>query len=44
VDLDLAQLQNGSLLYRNLSDSVRFRLTVYPNVRTSVTEMMDWKQ
>ena len=44
VDLDQAQLHNGTLLYRNSSNSVRFRLTVYPQARVSVTETMEWKQ
>ncbi|MBZ5601977.1 MAG: hypothetical protein LAO79_06700 [Acidobacteriia bacterium] len=44
VDLDTAQLQNGSIIYRNSSGTVRFRLIVYPRARVSVTETMDWKQ
>ena len=44
VDLDPAQLQNGSLIYRNSSNTVRFRLTVYPQARVSVTETMQWTQ
>jgi hypothetical protein len=44
VELDAAQLQNGSLIYRNSSDSVLFRLTVYPYGRVSVTETFLWKQ
>ena len=44
VDLDQAQLQNGTLLYRNSSNLVRFRLTVYPRARVSVTETMEWKR
>jgi hypothetical protein len=44
VDLDQAQLQNGTLIYRNSSNSVRFRLTVYPQARVSVTETLLWKQ
>jgi hypothetical protein len=44
VDLDTAQLQNGSILYRNTSSTVRFRLIVYPRARVSVVETMDWKQ
>jgi hypothetical protein len=42
-DLDAAQLQNGNLIYRNSSNAVRFRLSVYPNSRVTVTETMDWK-
>jgi len=44
VDLDAAQLQNGSIIYRNSSGTVRFRLTVYPTTRVSVTETMEWRQ
>ena len=44
VDLDAAQLQNGTLIYRNSSNSVRFRLTVYPSARVSVTETLNWKR
>lgn len=44
VDLDAAQLRNGTLIYRNSSNSVRFRLTVYPYGRVSVTETFAWKQ
>ncbi len=44
VDLDMPQLQNGSIIYRNSSGTVRFRLIVYPKARVSVIETMDWKQ
>jgi hypothetical protein len=44
VDLDTAQLQNGSIIYRNSSPTVRFRLIVYPRARVSVTESAEWKQ
>ena len=44
VDLDTAQLQNGSIIYRNSSPTVRFRLIVYPRARVSVVETMEWKQ
>jgi hypothetical protein len=44
VDLDPAQLQNGNIIYRNSSAEVHFRLTVYPNAHTTVTETMDWKR
>jgi hypothetical protein len=44
VDLDVAQLQNGGLIYHNTSNAVRFRLTVYPQGRVSVVETLDWKQ
>jgi hypothetical protein len=44
VALDAAQLQNGSLIYRSVSNSVRFRMTVYPQARVSVVETLEWKQ
>jgi len=44
VVLDAAQLQNGSLIYRSISKSVRFRMTVYPQARVSVVETLEWKQ
>jgi hypothetical protein len=44
VDMDAAQLSNGSILYRNSSNSVRFRLVVYPRARVSVAETLQWKQ
>ncbi len=44
VNLDSAQLYNGSMLYRNASSSVRFRLVVYPRDRVSVIETLDWKK
>ena len=43
LDLDTAQLQNGSILYRNASRTVRFRLIVYPKARVSVVETFEWK-
>jgi hypothetical protein len=44
VQLDAAQLQNGSLIYRNSTGTVRFRLTVYPRTRLSIIETLEWKQ
>ncbi len=44
VALDAAQLQNGTLIYRNVSNSVRFRMTVFPQARVSVVETLEWKQ
>ena len=44
VALDAAQLQNGSLIYRSVSNSVRFRMTVFPQARVSVVETLEWKQ
>jgi len=43
VDLDNAQLKNGSIIYRNTSGTVRFRLVVYPQPRVSVVEMLEWR-
>jgi len=43
VELDAAQLQNGALIYRASSSSVRFRLILYPNNRVSVSESVEWK-
>lgn len=43
VDLDAAQLRNGSILFTNSSGTVRFRLIVYPQARVSVIETMEWK-
>jgi hypothetical protein len=44
VDLDPAQLHNGSFVYGNSSDTVRFRLEVYPKARVSVTETVEWRK
>ena len=44
VDLDRANLSNGSMVYRNASDKVRFRLVVYLTTGLSVTEVLDWSQ
>jgi hypothetical protein len=44
VQLDAAQLRNGSLIYRNATKTVHFRLTVYPKTRLSIIETLDWKE
>ena len=44
VDMDAAQLTSGNIIYRNSSNSVRFRLVVYPKARVSVAETLEWKQ
>jgi hypothetical protein len=44
VDLDQAHLQNGSIIYRHSSNTVRFRLIVYENTRLTVTETLEWRQ
>jgi len=42
IDLDAAQLRNGRLIYRNNSKQVRFRLTMSPEARVSVTQTTEW--
>lgn len=44
VELDAAQLRNGTLLYRNTTRDVRFRLTVFPKEDVRVTESAEWRQ
>ncbi len=44
VDLDAAQLSNGSILFTNSSGTVRFRLTVYPQPGVTVVQTMEWKE
>jgi hypothetical protein len=44
VELDAAQLRNGTLLYRNATKDVRFRLTVFPKEDVRVTESAEWRQ
>jgi hypothetical protein len=44
VELDTVQLQSGSIIYRNSSNTVRFRLMVYPRTRVSVTETTEWSR
>ena len=44
VELDTAQLQGGSLIYRNSSNRVRFRLIISLNPRSNVTETLEWQQ
>jgi hypothetical protein len=44
VDLKSVDLHSGSIIYRNASSAVRFRLTVFPEERVSVTETAEWKQ
>jgi hypothetical protein len=43
VELDPAQLRNGSILFTNSSGTVRFRLIVYPQAHLSVIQTMEWK-
>jgi hypothetical protein len=42
VDLDATQMQNGSVIYRHLSNKVNFKLEVFPRDRISVTQRIDW--
>jgi hypothetical protein len=42
--LDAIEIQNGSLIYRNASDSVKFRLTVFPGANLSVSEVAEWRR
>lgn len=44
VDLDVLQLQNPTVYYRNMSDAVKFRLEVYTKERVSVSETLEWHQ
>jgi hypothetical protein len=44
VDLDPAQLRNGSILLENSSNTVRFRLIVNPQTSVSVMQMKEWKE
>lgn len=43
VELDSAQLRNGSILLGNSSKTVRLRLIVYPQAGVSVAQTMEWK-
>lgn len=43
VDLDVTQLQNGSVIYRRASAEVRFRLEVLANGRVTVGESLDFR-
>ncbi len=38
VDLDVATLQNGSVIYRHVSGALGFRLETYPSENTSLAE------
>jgi len=42
VQLDSAHLQNGSIIYRNSSPSVRFRLVLSEGPRVTLAEIADW--
>jgi hypothetical protein len=44
VDLAVADLKNGTLIYQNSSEAVRFRLTIFLDARLSVSETLEWRQ
>ncbi len=44
VELDIPQLQTGSIIYRNSGDQVKFRLEVYPRDGTMVSESVSWRR
>jgi hypothetical protein len=44
VNLDLAHLDSGSMIYRNSSKTVRFRLVIYETSRVTVTEAAEWQE
>jgi hypothetical protein len=44
TDLDVFQLRNGTIIFRNQTGSVNFRLTVYLNPNLSVSENLGWRQ
>jgi hypothetical protein len=42
--LDMAHLDNGSLIYKNSSKTVHFKLRVSQNAQLTVEEAADWKE
>lgn len=42
VELDRANLSNGSMVYRNASNKVGFRLVLYLNAGLNVTQTLEW--
>ncbi len=44
VDLDVAQLNNPNVFYRNVSGSVKLKLEVFTRDRTSVSETLEWRR
>jgi hypothetical protein len=44
VELDRANLSSGSLVYRNMTGKVDFRLMVYFNAHLSLTDALQWTQ
>jgi hypothetical protein len=44
LDLDPGQLQNGSVVYRRSSSTVRFRLQLFSGPRDTLTETVEWSE
>jgi hypothetical protein len=44
VDLDTANLQSGKITVQKQTDSVHFRLTVFPRAGLSITQTAEWHQ
>ena len=44
VNLDLAHLENGTMIYRNATKTVRFELIVYESSRVTVMETAEWQE
>jgi len=43
VSLDAGHLRNGSVIYRRVSDSIQFRLEVFPKQKVSVSETVEFE-
>jgi len=44
VELDLAHLESGSMIYRSQSQAVHFKLTIFETSRITVSETTDWQE
>ena len=44
VNLDLAHLENGTMIFRNATKTVRFELVVYESSRVTVMETAEWQE
>jgi hypothetical protein len=44
VDLDVTQIQNGSVIYRRLTKNVTFRLEVFPQDHVGVSQTLNWNE
>jgi len=44
VNLDTAHLKDGTVVYQNTSDIVRFKLTIYLAARLTVNESVEWSR